>query len=58
MKELMNDKYMSMTLVSDAILNPYYKTAFNALNKGRAILKIMDADKALIRDNLIFLVAY
>jgi 2-dehydro-3-deoxygalactonokinase len=49
MKELMNNGYSNITLVSNEILSPYYEIAFNALNKGKAILKIKDADKALIQ---------
>jgi 2-dehydro-3-deoxygalactonokinase len=49
MKELMNDDHSSITLVSNAMLSSYYETAFNVLNKGKAILKIQNADDAFVQ---------
>ncbi len=52
MKELMNDDYPTITLVSNAMLSSYYETAFNVLNKGEAILKIQNAGDALVQGQL------
>src|SRR5260221_5993995 len=52
MKELINDDYSTINLVSNEILGFYYETAFNVLNKGKAILKIENADDALVQGQL------
>jgi len=49
MKELMNECPSNITLVSNPTLSPYYETAFNILNKGKSILKIQNADDAIVR---------
>jgi 2-dehydro-3-deoxygalactonokinase len=51
-KDLMNDDYININLVSNEMLSPYYKTAFNALNTRKSILEIQDTDEALIRGQL------
>jgi 2-dehydro-3-deoxygalactonokinase len=52
MKELMNKKYTSITLVSDETLLPFYETAFKVLNKKKLVLHIQNADEALISGQL------
>jgi 2-dehydro-3-deoxygalactonokinase len=49
MNELMNDDYSTITLVSNERLGSYYEAAFNMLNKEKAILKIQNADDALVQ---------
>jgi len=49
MKELVNENYSIITLVSDPMLTSYYKAAFNILNKGKAVLEIQNADNALVQ---------
>lgn len=49
MKELISNGYENINLVSNAMLMPYYETSFNILNKGESILKIMNADEALVK---------
>ncbi|HEV8286508.1 MAG TPA: 2-dehydro-3-deoxygalactonokinase [Chitinophagaceae bacterium] len=48
-KELINQEYARITLVSSARLTPYYETAVNILNKDKSILEIKDADEAVVR---------
>jgi 2-dehydro-3-deoxygalactonokinase len=49
MKELVNENYSIITLVSNLMLTSYYKAAFNILNKGKAVLEIQNADDALVQ---------
>jgi 2-dehydro-3-deoxygalactonokinase len=49
MNDLMNKGYENITLVSNAMLSPYYETAFNILNKTNSTLEIQNADEAIIR---------
>ena len=51
MKELA-DKHEYINLVSNESLSPYYKAAFYLLNKSNSILKIENADEALLRGQL------
>jgi 2-dehydro-3-deoxygalactonokinase len=50
-KDLINEGYSNLTLVSNAVTGPYYEAAFSVLNinNGRHPLKIQNADKALIQ---------
>jgi 2-dehydro-3-deoxygalactonokinase len=52
MKELMNRNYTNITLVSDETLLPFYETAFKVLNKKKPVLKIKNADEALVSGQL------
>jgi hypothetical protein len=52
MKELINDDYSTINLVSNEMLGSYYETAFNVLNKEKAILKIQNADEAIVQGQL------
>jgi 2-dehydro-3-deoxygalactonokinase len=47
-KELMDNDYVNVTLVSNEMLTPFYETAFNGLNKKKSVLKIQNADEALV----------
>ena len=48
-KEIINQEYAKITLVSNARLTPYYETAVNILNKDKSILEIKNADEAVVR---------
>jgi len=48
MKELNDDYYSDITLVSNAGLNSYYETAFKILTGDEPMLKIQNADRATI----------
>ena len=52
MNELMNDDYSTINLVSNEMLGSYYETAFNVLNKDKGILKIQNADEAIVQGQL------